>query len=86
MSENNKVTTLKRPIKRGDTEITEVVLREPNAGSLRGLEMMAIVRMDITQIRTLVPRISNITANEFDELAPADLASLCADCAGFFME
>lgn len=81
-----KVTELKKPIKRGDKEITSINFQEPNSGSLRGLELMAIMRMDVTQIRKLTPRISDITESEFDQLGPADLASVCADVVGFFME
>lgn len=80
------VTTLKKPIKRGDKEITEINLQEPNSGSLRGLELMAIMRMDVTQIRKLTARISDITEAEFDTLGPSDIASISADVVGFFME
>jgi len=80
------VTTLKKPIKRGDKEISEINLQEPNSGSLRGLELMAIMRMDVTQIRKLTARISDITEAEFDTLCPSDIASVSADVVGFFME
>jgi len=78
--------TLKRPIKRGDTEITEVTFREPGAGELRGLDMFDVIRMNVTAHRTLVPRIANITANEFDQLAPKDLMSVQTEVVAFFME
>ena len=78
--------TLKRPIKRGDTEITEVTFREPGAGELRGLDMFDVIRMNVTAHRTLVPRISNITANEFDQLAPKDLMAVQTEVVAFFME
>lgn len=77
---------LKRPIKRGDTEITEVTFREPGAGELRGLDMFDVIRMNVTAHRTLVPRIANITANEFDQLAPKDLMSVQTEVVAFFME
>jgi len=78
-------TELKNPIKRGSKEIKKITMQEPTSGTLRGLEVMALVRMDVTQVRTLVPRISNITEAEFDQLGPADIASVCADVASFFM-
>lgn len=77
---------LKRPIKRGDTEITEVTFREPGAGELRGLDMFDVIRMNVTAHRTLVPRIANITANEFDLLAPKDLMAVQTEVVAFFME
>lgn len=78
--------TLKRPLKRGEEEIGEIVLREPETGSLRGLEMFSILRMDVNTHRTLVPRISNITANEFDMLAPSDLVAVQSEVVSFFTE
>jgi hypothetical protein len=78
--------TLKRPLKRGDTEITEVTFREPGAGELRGLDMFDVIRMNVTAHRTLVPRISNITANEFDVLSPKDLMAVQTEVVAFFME
>lgn len=81
-----KMTKLKKPIKRGEKEITSINLQEPNSGSLRGLELMAIMRMDVTQVRKLTARISDITEPEFDMLCPADIASVSADVVGFFME
>lgn len=78
--------TLKRPLKRGENDIKEVELSEPNTGSLRGLEMFSILRMDVNTHRTLVPRISNITANEFDMLAPSDLVAVQSEVVSFFTE
>ncbi|HBC3836235.1 TPA: phage tail assembly protein [Vibrio parahaemolyticus] len=77
---------LKKPLKRGDNEITEINLREPDTGSLRGLEMFSILRMDINTHRQLVPRISDITANEFDMLKPSDLVAVQTEVVGFFTE
>lgn len=81
-----KTVTLNNPISRGDNEITEVTLREPKSGELRGLELFAVLRMDITAHRTLVPRISNITAPEFDALGAKDLAIVTNEVVSFFME
>ncbi|EGQ9107509.1 phage tail assembly protein [Vibrio cholerae] len=78
--------TLKRPLKRGEDDIIEIEFKEPNTGSLRGLEMYSILRMDVNTHRTLVPRISNITANEFDMLAPYDLAAVQSEVVSFFTE
>ncbi|CAH0531143.1 phage tail assembly protein [Vibrio hippocampi] len=77
---------LKKSLKRGDNEITEINLREPDTGSLRGLEMFSILRMDINTHRQLVPRISDITANEFDMLKPSDLVAVQTEVVGFFTE
>ncbi|MBU2708817.1 phage tail assembly protein [Zooshikella marina] len=65
--------TLKQPITRGKKTIEKVTLREPRAGELRGLEILAIARMDVNSLRILLPRISELTINEVDQLHPADL-------------
>ena len=76
--------TLKHAIKRGDEEITEINLREPDTGALRGLEIFSVLRMDVNTHRNLIPRISDITTNEFDKLRPADLLNLQTEVVSFF--
>lgn len=83
---NNKTVKLNQPIKRGEEEITEITLREPKSSELRGLELFSVLRMDVTAHRTLIPRISNITANEFDQFGPKDLAIVTNEVVSFFME
>ncbi len=80
-----QTVTLENPIKRGDNEITEVTLRQPKAGELRGLKNFDVLQMDVTAHRTLIPRISNITANEFDDLFPVDLLAVQQEAVSFFM-
>ena len=77
---------LNKPIKRGDNAITELTFREPDTGSLRGLEMFGILRMDINTHRTLVPRISDCDANMFDALTPKDLVAVQNTVVNFFVE
>ena len=81
-----RTVTLKTPIKRGENEIKEVQLREPKSGELRGLDNFSVLRMDVNTHRTLVPRISNLTANEFDALPPKDLLAVQQEVVAFFTE
>lgn len=81
-----KKVTLSSPVKRGDAEISTVELREPSAGELRGLDNFDVLRMNVGAHRTLIPRISNITANEFDLLRPKDLIAVQQEVVAFFME
>jgi predicted pyridoxine 5'-phosphate oxidase superfamily flavin-nucleotide-binding protein len=83
---NDNELTLNKPLKRGDNEIKTVTFREPDTGSLRGLEMFGVLRMDINTHRTLVPRISNLDANLFDMLSPKDLVAVQNKVVSFFME
>lgn len=77
---------LSKPIKRGDKEITEVNVREPSAGELRGLDNHDVLRMSVSAHRKLLPRISCITANEFDQLPPKDLIALQSEVVSFFTD
>ncbi len=81
-----KKVILSSPVKRGDAEISTVELREPSAGELRGLDNFDVLRMNVGAHRTLIPRISNITANEFDMLRPKDLIAVQQEVVAFFME
>lgn len=75
------------PIKRGETTISEVTIRKPNTGALRGLKMTEILRMDVNTMLILLPRISEpaLLPNEVGELDPQDLLQLSGEVVSFFM-
>ena len=77
--------TLSKPIKRGDGEITEVALRKPDAGSLRGLTLTDLVRMDVDSLAELTPRLSPITEPEFRQLDPYDIMQVGKAITGFLV-
>lgn len=76
--------TLNTPIKRGETDITDITLREPKAGELRKLDVFDLLRMNVSAHRILIPRICELTANEFDELPPSDLVKIQTEINLFF--
>lgn len=81
-----KTVKLPTPIKIGDTEITEVALREPRAGELRGLEVVSLLRMDYASTRTLLPRICpQLTANVIDDMSPRNLLAIQTEVVDFFV-
>ncbi len=77
---------LEQPIKRGEKNtITEITLRKPASGELRGLKLTDLINGDVNATIRLVPRISQPTLTEA-EVAALDVADLlgCADAiAGF---
>lgn len=75
------------PLIRGSQTITEVALRRPLSGDLRGLALTDIARLDVTALGKLLPRISTPALTEADvaRLDPADLLALGGEIAGFFM-
>jgi len=78
--------TLEESITRGEQTITEISLRKPNAGELRGVSLMELVQLDVSALHKVLPRITAPTLTEADisQLCPADLLSIGAEIAGFF--
>lgn len=84
-----KAATIKldEPIARGDSEISELTLRRPDAGTLRGLSMAELLKMDAAAVAELLPRISSppLIREEIDALAPSDLFACAVEISSFFM-
>ncbi len=79
---------LSRPIERASgNDITEITLREPSAGELRGLKVFDLMQADIDAVMKLLPRIAapTLIAAEVERLHPADLAALAGEIIGFFL-
>ncbi|HFK6579811.1 TPA: phage tail assembly protein [Klebsiella pneumoniae] len=88
MSEKTEATVkLDSPIKRGDTTITEIVLRKPQSGALRGTRLQAVMEMDVASMMTVIPRISTptLTPQEIADLDPADLAAMSVEVVLFLL-
>lgn len=83
-----KAVQLDTPIKRGKTEITEIILRKPQSGALRGTRLQAIMDMDVGAMMMVIPRISTptLTAQEMAELDPADLTALSVEVVTFLLK
>lgn len=79
--------TLDRPIKRGDTEITEITLRRPDAGELRGVILSDLLRMETTAVCAVLPRITQplLTPNEVAKMDPADLFQCAMQVTDFLL-
>lgn len=68
-------------VKIGDEEVE---IREPNAGSLRGLKLLDVVQMDMDALAELLPRISSIEKEDFYKLKAYEVAEVSVVVAGFF--
>ena len=81
------IITLETPIKRGTTEISEIKLRKPNAGALRGVSLAELLQMNVSALQVVLPRISEPTLvkHEVDQLDPADLVACALEVAGFLV-
>lgn len=78
---------LDTPLMRGDTTISEITLRKPTAGALRGVSLSELLQLDVTALTTVLPRISEPTlmAHEVMQLDVADLVQLGGEVAGFLL-
>lgn len=60
-------------------------MRKPGAGELRGVSLMDLMRMDVTALHTVLPRITTptLTTADVSRLDPADLTQLAVEVTGF---
>lgn len=86
--QTEKTIQLDTPIMRGKTEITEIVLRKPQSGALRGIRLQAIMDMDVNAMMTVIPRFSSpaLTAQEIAEMDPADLTAMSVEVVTFLLK
>lgn len=79
--------TLDTPLKRGDQEITAITVRKPGSGELGGVSLMDLMRMDVTALHTVLPRITapTLTAADVSKLDPADLVNIATEVTGFLL-
>lgn len=77
---------LEYPINQAGQVISEVTLRKPRAGELRGLALTEVAAVNTDAIITLLPRISTPIIHKQTAMMidPADLLSIGASIVGFF--
>ncbi|OOW91509.1 phage tail protein [Xanthomonas campestris pv. vitistrifoliae] len=78
---------LDQPITRGEQTITDLKVRKPGAGELRGLKLAELLQMDVTALATLLPRITSptLTTADVNAMDPADLLAVGQEVALFFL-
>lgn len=79
--------TLDYPIQRDATAITEVVVRKPNSGALRGTRLQALMDMDVESMMTVLPRVTSpmLSRAEIMLMPPADLLQLSVELVTFLL-
>ncbi|RSE76660.1 phage tail assembly protein [Achromobacter denitrificans] len=82
-----QVVVLDYPIKRSSGDITQLTIRKPKAGALRGVTLMALAQIDVQSLKTVLPRICDpiLAPGEIIDMDPADLMSVGATVASFFL-
>lgn len=82
-----KKIILDEPLARGDQTLTEVTLRRPASGELRGLNLQDVMSLDVAALQKLLPRITTpaLTEQDIANLTPADLLEIGSETAAFFI-
>lgn len=84
---SEKTVVLDTPIQRGKEQITEIVLRKPLSGALRGTRLQAVMEMDVNAMMTVLPRVTTpvLLSHEILEMDPADLIALSVELVTFLL-
>lgn len=84
---NESRIELDEPIQRGNTTITELQIRKPKAGELRGVSLMEVAQIDVMALRKVLPRITTptLTDIEIGNMDPADILQCGVAVAGFLV-
>ena len=80
---------LRKPIQLADSaQIGEVVLNEPNAGAMRGVNRLDLFQLNDDAHKKLLPRISSpsITAAMFDQMSLKDTQEIMNKVVSFFVD
>jgi len=78
--------TLEQPLTRGKEIIKKITVRKPGAGELRGCSLIDLLRMEVSALHVVLPRITSPTLTQHDvgQLDPADLMQ-CATAVSNFL-
>ena len=79
--------TLETPIIRGANQITQVHLRRPKAGALRGINLAELLQLRAEAVITLLPRITEppLLKPEVEGMDPADLIACAQEVVDFLV-
>ena len=79
--------TLEVPITRGATTITQLHLRKPKAGALRGINLAELLQLRAEAVMVLLPRITEPTLlkHEVENMEPVDLIACATEVVDFLV-
>ncbi|MCX9039102.1 phage tail assembly protein [Citrobacter portucalensis] len=86
-SENTATVTLDKPLQRGTQSVTEIVVRKPNSGALRGTRLQALMDLDVDSMMVILPRVTApaVTRDELLVMEPGDLIMLSVEVVSFLL-
>ena len=79
--------TLEFPITRGASTITQLHLRKPKAGALRGINLAELLQLRAEAVMLLLPRITEppLLKHEVAAMAPVDLIACATEVVDFLV-
>ncbi|AXY41077.1 MULTISPECIES: phage tail assembly protein [Halomonas] len=82
-----ETVTLDTPLQRGSKAVTEVSVRKPLSGALRGVALVDLLNMDTHSLTRVLPRITEpaLTEAELRKMDPADLVQLGSKVSRFLL-
>ena len=77
--------TLEFPIARGASTITQLHLRKPKAGALRGINLAELLQLRAEAVMVLLPRITEppLLKHEVENMEPVDLIACATEVVNF---
>ncbi len=83
-----KIIVLDEPIRRGEQVITQITIRKPKAGELRGVSLVDLGNINVVALQQVLPPISSpiLTSQDVANLDPADLLEIGAEVASFLVK
>ncbi|MBL4830040.1 MAG: phage tail assembly protein [Aliivibrio sp.] len=86
MSKKFSTVKLMTPMEVDGKEVTEIKLRKPCAGDLRGLNLIGVVEMHFDAASVILPRISSLNERDILNMEVENLAPLMTEIASFFVD
>ena len=79
--------TLEFPITRGASTITQLHLRKPKAGALRGINLAELLQLRAEAVMLLLPRITEppLLKHEVENMEPVDLIACATEVVDFLV-
>jgi hypothetical protein len=86
--QNTQQVKLKSGLQSGKTTITELTIRKPLTGDLRGVKLVDFIELDIDSLAKVLPRIATpaIAEHEVFNLDLIDLSEITKVIASFLSE
>ena len=81
------VVTLESPIARGTGRITQLQVRKPRAGALRGINLAELLQLRAEAVMLLLPRITEppLLKHEVEAMEPVDLIACATEVVDFLV-